>query len=588
MKRYTYLYYLLLSVTVLAGCKKMLEPRVDNTFAEDINWKLPNKAEGVLIDIYADIPSRFDFYNGNNFLDAATDNAVTNNFNSGIYRLGSGALAANDNPLGDWTNLYNQIAKANQFIEKGLTANTIYDIVSTANDSIIKRKLRGEAYFLRAWNSFQLLQLYGGKTNAGEALGYPISTKVLTDAEAKNLNITRNTYQECAAQIMNDCDSAVKYLPTQYAGTDAVFGIRNLGRADLRVAAALKAKTALYAASPAYQTDAVTKITAMGQFSVVDAAEYNTNWIRATESARQAIVLIGNFTSLKPADFSNPVTPADFIWRRFHNNNFMEYAQYPPHEYGDAVTGPSQNLVESFPALNGYPITDARSGYSAQNPYANRDPRLSMNVYFNSALIDGREVQLFDGGLDARSRYFNASRTGYYLKKWLSVKSDLLNPLNPLLDFHYYVMLRKTEVYLNFAEAANEAYGPNVIPPGASFSASTVIKNIRKGAGLTAATSDAYVNEVAALGKDAFRNLIQNERRLELAFENHRYFDLRRWVLPLNATVKGVVVTKTGSTYSYAVQNVEDRKLDMIRNYYLPLPYTELSKSPSLVNNFGW
>lgn len=588
MKRYMFLYCLAFSVAALTGCKKILEPRIDNTFSEEVNWTLPNKAEGVLIDIYADIPTRFDFYSGNNFLDAATDNAVTNNFNSGIYRIGAGAMASNDNPLGDWTNLYNQIAKANLFLEKGLTANTVYDIVSAANDSIIKRKLKGEAYFLRAWNSFQLLQLYGGKTNSGDALGFPIATTVLSDAEAKNLSITRNTYEECATQIMNDCDSAIKYLPLLYTGTDAVFGIRNLGRADLRAAAALKARTALYAASPAYQPDAVTKITTAGQFTLVNATVYNDKWIRATEVARQAITLIGNFSSLKIADFSAATTPADFIWRRFHNNNFMEYAQYPPHEFGNAVTGPSQNFVDAFPMSNGYPISDARSGYNPQNPYAGRDPRLNLNVYFNGGQIDGRQVQLFDSGLDSRTRYFNASRTGYYLKKWLSVKNDLLNPLNPLFDFHYYVMLRKTELYLNFAEAANEAYGPNVIPPGASFSASTVIKNIRKAAGLTAVTSDAYVTEVAALGKDAFRNLILNERRLELAFENHRYFDLRRCLLPLNETVKGIGVAKSGNAYIYTVQDVEPRNLSLIRNYYLPLPYSELSKSPSLVNNLGW
>lgn len=588
MKPHHSILFLLISAFAVTGCKKMLEPRVDNTFSEEVNWQLPNKAEGVLIDVYANIPSRFDFYAGDNFLDAATDNAVTNNFNSGVYRLGSGAISASDNPLANWTNLYTQIRNVNLFLEKALTDGTKYDIVSAVTDSTIKGKLRGEAYFLRAWNSFQLLQLYGGKTAGGAALGYPISTRVLTDAQGQDLNITRNTYEECALQIMNDCDSAVKYLPLQYAGTDVVFGVRNLGRADKRVAQALKARTALYAASPAYQPDATTQISGMGQFSVVNAANYTANWVRATTVANQAMLLIGNFTSLKAVDFSAAVTPADFIWRRFHNNNFMEYAQYPPYEFGNAVTGPSQNLVDAFPMRNGYPVTDARSTYDLQKPYLNRDPRLDLNVYYNSGIIDGREVQVFDGGLDSRTRFLNASRTGYYVKKWLSVKPDLLNPANPLLDFHYYVMFRKTELYLNFAEAANEAYGPNVTPPGAAASAATVIKNIRKAAGLTATTSDAYVTEVAAAGKDAFRRLVQNERRLELAFENHRYFDLRRSVLPLNEKVKGVVVTKNGTTYSYTTADVESRSLEAIRNYYLPLPYAELSKSASLVNNLGW
>lgn len=573
----------------IMSCKKALDLRTDSTFDDNVTWSLPNKAEGVLMNAYANIPNRFDSYSGNNFLDAATDDAVSNNFGSGIATLGAGDLSSIENPIGSWGNCYYQIRNINLFLENGLTDKVNYDLTSVANDQAYKRKLKGEAYFLRAYWSFLLLQQYGGKTASGDALGYPILTHTLSDEDARNLNISRNTYEQCVQQILADCDTAISYLPLKYIGQDAIVGAQYIGRADQQVCLALKARVGVYAASPAYQPNSVTQIMGMGQFNVVDVNAYVQKWKRAVTLAQNAIDVIGNFSSLKSSDFNKTSTPSDLIWRKYANNNLMEQNQYPPFAYGSAITGPSQNLVDAFPAVNGYPITDSRSGYNPSNPYANRDPRLSMDIYANNDLFDGRALEIFEGGLDSHSRFANATRTGYYLKKWLSTKSDMLNPEAPLNDYHWYGILRKTELYLNYAEAANEAYGPNVVPPGSTMSAATVIKNIRKAAGLTAATSDAYVSEIALAGKDSFRTLIQNERRLELAFENQRYFDLRRWLLPLNETVRGVKITKDAPyVFSFQFIDVEPRNFNDIKYYYMPLPYDELSKSSTLVNNLGW
>lgn len=590
MKSKNIIYALCALSLSITSCKDALDPKVEGSYADEDTWRLPDKAQGVLMNAYANTPGRFDFYPGNNFLDAVTDNAVSNDIGSAIFQMGDGSITPLNNPIGDWSNAYTQFRNIHLFLENGLGPNVVYDLTGDANDQEYKKRLKGEAYFLRAWWGFQLLQAYGGKTNNGDALGYPIVLKTLTDQESMNLDVKRNTYEECAVQIMKDCDEALANLPLRYQGDGLILGVRNVGRADQQAAAALKARTATYAASPAYQPDAVTRITGQGTFTVVDAATYQSRWERAASAAQAAITLIGNFTSLKEADFNRSgTTPTDFIFRRWFNNNNMEKQQYPPYEFGVATTGPSQNLVDAFPALNGYPISDARSNYNPQNPYASRDPRLDLNVYYNNRTIDGRPLEVFDGGLDSRTRFPNASRSGYYVRKWLSTKANLLDPEAPQNDFHYYVMLRKTELYLNYAEAANEAYGPNAVPPGATQSASTVIKNIRKGAGLTATSSDAYVNEVAALGKDAFRRLIQNERRLELAFENHRFFDMRRWILPINEPVKGVQVVRTANnTFQYSTVDVEPRRFNELKYYYLPIPYAEITKSPGLVNNLGW
>ncbi len=589
MKRFKITFSLLAISLYFAACEKALDPKTDSSYGDEFVWSLPNKAEGVLMNAYANIPTRYDSYSGNNFLDAATDNAVSNNFGSGIFQLGAGSLSAFDNPVGSWTNNYTQLRNINLFLENGLTDKISYDLTSEENDQKFKVRLKGEALFLRAYWSFRLLQEYGGKTNDGLALGYPILLKTLPDEEAKNTNIYRNTYEECVQQIIKDLDEAQALLPVTYTGNDKIVGSTEIGRADQRACAALKSKVAVYGASPAYQPNSVVQITGMGQFNVTNQSQYIQNWERAATLSAQAINMVNAFTSLKATDYNRAQTPDEFIWRRFGNNKVMEIAQYPPYSYGNGITGPSQNLVEAFPALNGYPITDARSNHNSNNPYADRDPRLALTVYHNQSGFEGRKIEVFEGGLDSHTNFPNATRTGYYLRKWLSNKSGLLNPETGQNDIHYYAMLRKSEVYLNYAEAANEAYGPLGVAPGATLSAAAVIRDIRVKAGLNASTSNAYVNEVAALGKDEFRKLIQNEIRLTFAFENFRFFNMRRWLLPLNETVTGVKVTKVNdTTFQYEKKDVEKRMFNDIKYYYLPLPYDEISKSPGLINNMGW
>jgi hypothetical protein len=575
----------LLSASLVVSCS--LEPEIENTFNDDFAFGLPENAEGFLMNAYGNLPNTtIDGYDGD-FLDAATDNAVSNNFEGNIYRIGAGGLTANISPLGSWNAAYSQFANIHLFLDKGLGDNVKYDLVSLAGDELKKKNLKGEAYYLRAWWGFQLLQIYGGKTADGRSLGYPIVLRNFTTDEARNLeSVTRNTYEECVLQIISDLDVAIENLPLVYSGTNPTVGISQLGRADQKVAWALKSRVALYAASPAYQPDDITKITTMGQFVVVNPTGYNEKWRRAARFAQQASVIIGDFTSLRVADFNSNLTPDEFIWRRFYTNSNMENANYPIAEFGLARTGPSQNLVDSFYTVNGFPITDSRSLYNPSAPYLNRDPRLYLNVLFDGSPFNNRNLQIFEGGMDSRTIHARNTRTGYYVRKWLSLAPNLKNINTPSTDRHYNPFFRKTEIYLNMAEAANEAYGPTGLGDGVTRSAVTLIKSIRTKALIT---NNTYVDEVAARGKDAFRSLIQNERRLELAFENHRYFDLRRCLLPLNESVKGVTITKNlDNTLNYQIKEVESRNFTSIKYYYTPLPYNELAKSSKLVNNFGW
>ena len=514
----------ILGSCVLAGlflfcaCDDTLDTKVTWQIGDSDTWRVPELAQGVLYKAYNGIANRPDCFE-DNFLDCATDNAVTNLRSSSVYKLNMGGMTAFNNPIGNWSNAYNMLNYVNSFLENGLTDQVQYNRTDPEVDKQIKLRLEGESYFLRAWWHFELLKMYGGKAKNGKALGIPLADHFISqDEAAQNGEFLRPTYQakwEAVAKEINK-----------------ILGMEGFGT--------------------------YVPVTAS---SIADVQ---------TESS-------------------------DYAFRRYFNNNLLEGYHFPPFYYGSARATPSHNLVKAFYAKNGYPATDVRSGVDLSDPdfdltqlYAVLDNRFALNVYYHSATFgdSGQPLDMSEGGKDSPSFSENATRTGYYLAKFVSKKSAMLNPIQTLNSVHYNPLLRKSEVLLNFAEAANEAWGnPTVKAEGCLYSAYEILKTIRSQAG--GINFDLYLDEMAQ-SKDSFRKLIQNERRLEFTFENHRYFDMRRWVLPLNEEVEGVAVTRNeDGTFSFKVQKVEQRKYE-VKNYFMPLPYAELEKNKNLMNNQGW
>lgn len=575
------------------SCNDMFEEKKSNEWDTNYVWSVSKIAEGVLYNAYSAIPNRPDNY-GSNFLDAATDNALTNQYSSNVYKVAMGGLTPAQNLIGNWSNCFKQLQYINSFLENGLTDATVYKKEDPELDAQYKQRLRGEALFLRAYWSFKLLQMYGGKTDDGETLGYPLKMHFITEEEAGNLNdMYRSTYQDCADQIMRDCDDAEDLLPEVYTGDDAILGKTEIGRPTQGACKALKSIVALYAASPAFSS--ATSLKGMGQFDINNHDEYISKWKQAALIANDALNSFG-MGVLTPLTSSNLAdTPADvpfeFLMFKYYNSNDLESRHFAPYYWGKANTVPSQNLVDAFPMKNGYPIDMVEeSGYDSNNPYENRDNRFYLNIYAQGMTYGntGLPVDVVAGGKDAYDFNQYASKTGYYLAKYMSKNEQLLNPVSKANVQHYYPVIRKTEVWLNYAEAANEAWGPETKPEGCLYSAYDVIKMIREQSG--GITDHRYLDEVADEGKDAFRKLIQNERRIELAFENHRFFDMRRWVLPLDEPVRGVVITKdeNGNLKYDTTKEIEPRRYNDIRYYYTPIPYDECVKNPNMKNNLGW
>ncbi len=593
------IYFLLAAfVTMFTSCDDMLDSKLDNSYGDEITWKLPDYALGVLNNAYAAIPQTPNSFGGD-FLDVATDNAYCNDKGSNMSKYVMGNVSAQNNPFDVWGTAYTQFRNIHLFIEKGLGGTVIFNIADSVRNQKIRTRSLGEAYFLRAWWGMELLQRFGGVADDGEALGYPIVLKNLTDADQANaLTAKRNTYEACVKQIIADCDSAFKYLPLAYVGTtDEELGSKHEGRANGKAALALQSRVALFGASPAYQPS--------GSYAIsTDSIE--NKWKRAVMYSEKAIATgaLGAYAALTEAIYVGngvqAVTNPEFIFRKWFNNNAIEKANFPPLFYGNARTNPSQNLVDAYHTKTGFPVSDVRAGYNPQNPYLNRDNRFELAFFYNGKVFNSdRALEIFTTeagvkGRDVTGYDYNNTVTGYYLRKFMSPKKDMLfNPSTQgaVNDFHQFPLLRRAEMYLNLAEALNEAAGPKGLIPGSTKSAYDIIKDIRTKNGITSTT---YLDEMA-VDKNLFRTVIMNERRVELAFENQRFFDLRRQMLPLNEEIKGVSIVKTsgglvftGTNPNEAGKIVEVRKLNDPKYYYLPIPQSEISKNSNLKQNKGW
>ncbi|MCG8578578.1 MAG: RagB/SusD family nutrient uptake outer membrane protein [Bacteroidales bacterium] len=548
------------------GCEEgLLEPQYDGALTDENIWSHPVYAEGVLIQAYDVIPESFMHYN-NNFLDAATDNAATNQYSSAMYALGQGGWAPEKNPVGQWTTWYEQIRNANLWLENG--QDTPYSLSDAEFNEQIRERLYGEAHFLRAWNHWQLLQAFGGLID-GQPMGVPIVMSVHQQDEQLT---PRSTYEACVTAIISDCDTAAKYLPEKYDQTDGVYAKNLLGRANSLAALALKSRVALYAASPAFNTTNDVVL-----------------WERAAQFSKEAIDAIGNSLPSVDESIASDINHPELIMaRQGEDSNTIESVNKIPSQRGQGRTAPSQNLVDAFPDKFGFPINHVSTSYDPANPYKTRDPRFYQAILYNGSKSNGSKVESFVGGKDTEITRVEASRTSYYLKKWL-ILSVNLDAGDVTKGKHLYALFRKGELYLNYAEAALNAWGAQQDPNAYGITALDAIHTLRKRARID---NQDYLLEVATEGDAQFLELIHNERRLELCFEGHRFWDLRRWnvgLLKLNEALKGARIERIEEgeevTYSYTYYDVEQRNYQDYMNYG-PIPASEVNKG--IRQNDGW
>ncbi len=583
----------ILSVALLfSGCGDVFSPANENILGTKFMYGDASYAEGFLADAYNLLP------NGSwTFSDVATDNAVSNDNTNSYRHMAIGQWTASNYPLSEWRPGKDAIQYLNIFL-----ANA--DSVTWANDKAINKlfnqRMKGEAYGLRGLFMYYLLRAHAGWTGSNESgklLGVPIILKPQTaQTPLSDFNKPRATFEACMQQIYSDLDKAIKLLPLDYGdlsdvsqvpsaygdvgltGYNRVFGNSGKQRMSGRIAMAIKAKAALLAASPAYQSP-----------------DNTTTWADAAKYTGEVLKLNGGVSGLAPdgatwyanssviSSLASGANPPEILWRtNVGSSTSLESQNFPPTLFGNGRVDPTQNLVNAFPMQNGYPITDPNSGYDPSHPYENRDPLLLKYIVVNGStegVNSSTIITAADGNTnDALNKVATSTRTGYYMRKLL--RQDVnLNPQTTNAQLHYKPRIRYTVLYLNYAEAANEAWGP--LGTGSfGFSAYDVIAAIRKREGIT--QPDAYLESIKS-DKVAMRKLIQNVRRIELCFEDHRFWDLRRWNEGMNEPAMGDMIENG----NHKLITVEKR----VYNKYMrfgPIPRDAVLKYSALKQNYGW
>ena len=417
-----------------------------------------------------------------------------------------------------------------------------------------KTRLTGELKFIRAYRYFDLIINYGGAVLMGDKV-YNLSDNLTDDAL-----FTRATIKQSIDYTLAELTATAQNLPAVNDGS------WQLGRATNGAALALKARLALYAASPLYNAG---------------------TWADAAAAAKAVMDL--NRYSLFTDGYDNLfLTPEsnEIIFERLYTKNAshfpLEIACAPNGYGGWGGNTPLQNLVDDYETASGKPITDPTSGYDPQNPYVNRDPRFYETILYNGAQYRDRAIETFlPGGKDSKdgNENWNTSKTGYCLKKFLNPAYPINNPWD-VAGFQPWVYMRYAEVLLNYAEAQNEAAGPDA----SVYAAINQIRQ-RPGVGMPALP--------AGLNQAQMRTRIRNERRVELAFEEHRFYDVRRWKIANvteNVPAYGISVTKqSNGTFTYAPQVALAGRSFADKNYWLPIPLAEIQASNNkLTQNMGY
>jgi hypothetical protein len=463
-----------------------------------------------------------------------TDEAIYNN-DDNTWVVQRGQLAPENLGITGtlWARSYRSIRECNY-------ALSVIDQVQMSASH--KAWLTAELKFIRAYRYHDLVRNYGSVVLMGDKV-----YNLTDDLTAEEL-FEKSTIAQGVEYVVAQLDEAAAGLPAVNNST------WQLGRATRGAALALKARMLLYAASPLYNVG---------------------TWQAAADAARDVMDL---GYSLHPDYRSLFLSPSsnEIIFERLYavgaRHVCLEISNGPNGYGGWAGNSPLQNLVDAYEvkvdAATAVPFDWDNAAHKAA-PYANRDPRFNASILHDGSDYRGRQIETFlPGGKDSKDGpdTWNSSKTGYYLKKFLNDALPIQNPWD-VAGTQPWIYLRYAEVLLNYAEAQNEVAGPDA-------SVYDAINLIRQRADMP--------DLPAGLDQDSMRDAIRRERQVELAFEEHRFYDVRRWMIAMdteNEPAYGVSITKSGSTLTYQkVVALDGRKFEE-KHYWLPIPRAEIQSS---------
>lgn len=556
---------ILILISGLSSCKKdILDIPPKDRLSEDAVWSDENLIKAYHNALYNGIPHGFYIHMYSKYTDEANGGTAPCCGADIMARMtytpdNIAGVAGGDfwgGHLYYWDRGYQYIRKANVFLEKMAGDDIKFDS---------KERLIAETKFLRAFMYFELIKRYGGVPIAKESyeLGADVSFK-------------RSSFDECVAFIENDLDDAMTVLPVSYPSSDG-----NFGRATQDACKALRSRLLLYAASPLFNpsndqqkwqkaADAAAVLLNNGYSLYPD---YRKAFILPSGAANSELIFAMNFTST-----NGHQAPMHNLSRRYG-------------AYGGwwASNGPTQNLVDDYDMINGkapfnyvggVKTINPASGYDPDDPYANRDPRFDATIIHDGTVYRGDLFEMWVSttgttwGFDSYKQSGDNPRTGYVLKKFMP---DADIPLNWQTTYtNPWPHFRLAEIYLNYAEAKFEL--------GDEATCREYLSKVRVRVGMPAIP--------ATITGPELRRTLYNERRIELAFEGHRFFDIRRWKIARdveNRPIMGmdifrnpVTMVKTYNPVQVFVRTFQEKM------YLLPVDNNEILRNKELVQTQGW
>ncbi|MDL2257119.1 RagB/SusD family nutrient uptake outer membrane protein [Bacteroidales bacterium OttesenSCG-928-I14] len=524
---------------------------------------------------------------GGDYLDAASDDAISIKQNDpDVYKLAVGRYSASSRISSDmeWGEYYEGIRNANILIKNidRVPFATKY-VKALGGDTVLNASLKAEARFLRAYFYFELVKRYGGVPLMGDKV-YKLGD---------NMEKARNSFAECIEYISTELEDIEPDMRSINMSTEDKKAYAHIATAE--AAAALRSRVLLYAASPLFNEKPIATNDAR-LIELVGYPDYDINrWGKAADAAKHFIETYGHLgngnidlSRLFINTFLNhygSANPELIFFRQGGKDNSIETKNGPLGFSGKALgngrTNPTQNLVDAFLMKDGKFIGEStKYAYNPQRPYENRDPRLDLTILHHESKWLGRVLDTSKGGGNNPTNSAEYTKTSYYMRKFMG---NFVTTPEYDTNYHLWVMFRYAEILLNYAEALNEY---NAAPTKEVYD---IIVKLRKRAGLDAGTNKLYGLE-DGMTKEEMRKVIQNERRIEMAFEEHRYWDIRRWRLAeeiFQTPLKGIDIVKTVSSTTYT--EVDVLKINFEEKRYLyPIPYSECIKNSNMVQNPKW
>lgn len=569
-------YSLFLCVLLFSSCGYLDFDETNGRFTREDMYAYFQKAKQMLTNVYSYMPQGFSPI-GNAMRDCATDDAQFADLSASVQLFNNGNWSALQTVDTQW-GLYRGIRAANEFIESISLADFSRFEHNTSYEQW-KSQLAFfpyEARVLRAYYFFELARRYGD-------IAMPL--KMLSTDEANQ--IAKTPFRDVIAFIVNECDECAPALPITY--TDQL--AKETGRVTKGFAMAVKSKALLYAASPLHNPEGDKE-----------------KWLASAKAAWELI-------NLKKAD-GTPVYQLDpnlvannisskegILFRMNGDNNTFELNNFPVRftkgKRTEMMTGtfPTQNLVDAFQTVSGYSVilekekwTSDDPDFDLQAPYTRRDKRFDRTILANGMSFKGAIIETFEGGLDNVSTTEGGTPTGYFLRKYIQETTSFETD-KEVKNKHHWVIYRLAEAYLTFAESMIEYNdNPQYIHPdfGAEASATWAINQIRRNAQMPDISATPAYQDIQS--KDGFKEALRNEWRVEFAFEDHRFWDIRRWNIggKTGNNIDGVKIKSNNGSLAYNRYTYTQRVWNNRMNLY-PIPQEELYKNSNLnPQNTGW